>query len=634
MPIQTIDDIRAFEQTPLAERNLPPSTYAMLQRGAARNPEKPALHFLAAGEAYSMPITWTFQQLVESITQTANMLHDLGIQPGQVVSKVLPSLPQSYFTVFGGEAAGIVNPINPLLEADTIADIMNAAGAKVLVTLAPMPGVTIWEKATSIVEKVPTLETVLAVDMSHTLPFLTKADLPERIAQASVLDFDSTRQQYPGDYLISGREIQPDDIASYFHTGGTTGTPKIAQHTHMNEVFDSWVSGEVLGLEEDKTLFCGLPLFHVNGVIVTGLVPWGVGATVVLGTAQGYREPTLIPNFWKIVEHYKINFFSGVPTVYSMLLNVPIGEADIRSLEFAICGAAPMPVEVFQSFEQRTGLRILEGYGLTEGTCVSSVNPIHGERRVGSVGFRLPYQEMTVVKYEDGAWHECADDEIGTLVIRGANVFKGYKEERHNSGLWIDLGDGAPWMNTGDMGRRDADGYFWLTGRQKELIIRGGHNIDPKLIEEPLHKHPAVALAAAVPRPDAHAGEIPVVYVQLEPGASVTEEELLQFAQEHIGERAAIPKHIQIVDSIPQTAVGKIFKPIMARWQIEQVYAQAVRALEGVEAVEVSATADRLHGTLAHIQVTTTDEADPADVEQRIHDALGQYTVRYEIVMV
>lgn len=262
------------------------------------------------------------------------------------------------------------------------------------------------------------------------------------------------------------------------------------------------------------------------------------------------------------------------------------------------------------------------------------MNPIHGERRVGSVGFRLPYQEMTVVKYEDGAWHECADDEIGTLVIRGANVFKGYKEERHNSGLWIDLGDGAPWMNTGDMGRRDADGYFWLTGRQKELIIRGGHNIDPKLIEEPLHKHPAVALAAAVPRPDAHAGEIPVVYVQLEPGASVTEEELLQFAQEHIGERAAIPKHIQIVDSIPQTAVGKIFKPIMARWQIEQVYAQAVRALEGVEAVEVSATADRLHGTLAHIQVTTTDEADPADVEQRIHDALGQYTVRYEIVMV
>jgi len=482
-------DIEAFERVPLAERKLARNTYDMLKQGAAINPDAAALHFFLQGTAYDHSVTFTYRQWLEQITQTANFFHTLGVGKDDVVSMILPNLPESYLAVVGGEAAGIVNPINPLLEPAVMADIMNAAGTKVLVTLGPFPKVPIWEKVAAVVSHVPTLETVVQVDLANYLPPAQQEGIRQMRAAAEpaavslpVLDFRSEVQQQPSDHLVSGREIQPDDIASYFHTGGTTGTPKLAQHTHANEVFDTWASSQMFTVEPGKVFYCGLPLYHVNGVTVTGLIPWSKGATVVLGTPQGYRGEGVIPNFWKIVAHYKVNFFSGVPTVYSMLLNVPVGESDVSSLEFAICGAAPMPVEVFRAFEERTGLRILEGYGLTEGTCVSSVNPSHGERRIGSIGFRLPYQEMkTAVLDSEGRYvRDCRADEIGVVLVRGPNVMPGYKEVEHNRNAWVDTGDGrGPWLNTGDLGRMDSDGYFWLTGRKKELIIRGGHNIDP-----------------------------------------------------------------------------------------------------------------------------------------------------------
>ena len=286
--------------------------------------------------------------------------------------------------------------------------------------------------------------------------------------------------------------------------------------------------------------FCGLPLFHVNGQLVTGLSPWSRGGHVVIGTPQGYRDKAVFEQFWAIVEHYRVNAFSGVPTVYAALLQTPLGSHDVSSVEFGYCGAAPMPTELFRSSEAKTGIRILEAYGLTEGGCVSSVNPPDAEPRIGSVGLRLPYQDMTVMILDEaGAFLRFADvDEPGVLAIKGPNVFSGYVNPIHNAGLWIDCG-GERWLNTGDLARQDADGYFWLTGRKKELIIRGGHNIDPKLIEEPLHRHPDVALAAAIGRPDSRAGETPVLYVQLKAGATASQTELLEYASAHIPERGA-----------------------------------------------------------------------------------------------
>ena len=319
-----------------------------------------------------------------------------------------------------------------------------------------------------------------------------------------------------------------------------------------------------------KNVFCGLPLFHVNAVLITGLLPFSRGAHVILGTPQGYRGDGVVKRFWEIVATHRIHFFSGVPTLYASLLDVPIGNHDIRSLEYGLCGAAPLPVEVFRRFQQCTGLKILEGYGLTEGTCVSSVNPPAGERRLGSVGLRVPGQQMKAVAVdEQGAYlRDCSPGESGVLVISGANVFAGYRIDSQNKDLWLDCHDTHRWMNTGDLGYQDNDGYFWLTGRRKELIIRGGHNIDPAMIEEPLHRHPAVQLVAAVGRPDAHAGELPVAYVQLKPGARVSTAELQHFAATHISERAAQPKYIRLTDAIPLTPVGKIFKPALKKLEI------------------------------------------------------------------
>lgn len=641
--VATMADIKTIEQKPLAKWDLPHNTYEALLRGESINPNKIALRFFLQGDAYADQVFYTYKDMIGLVNQTANMFHDLGVNKNDVVSMILPNMPQAFFTIWGGEAAGIVNPINPMLEPNVMADIMNAAGTKVLVTLTPFPGTDIWEKVASVVDQVDSLETILQVDLTNylsTIQRLAVRYMRFRIGKGSsvraqVLDFGKTAYRYPAESLVSKRTINADDIASYFHTGGTTGTPKLARHTHFNEVYNAWAAAQFIDMSADKVLFCGLPLFHVNGVIVTGMLPFMYGASVVLGTPQGYRGG-IVPNFWSIVEHYKINFFSGVPTVYSSLLTVPMEDQDISSLEFAVCGAAPMPVEVFRKFEEQTNVRILEGYGLTEGACISSINPPFGERRVGSIGFRLPFQEMKVIRLnEDGIFErDCAVDEIGTIVVRGPNVFSGYTEEIFNRDAWIDTGDGqGPWLNTGDLGRQDAEGYFWLTGREKELIICGGHNIDPRLIEDPLIEHPDVALAAAVGRPDVHAGEVPVAYVQLQPEAKVTEEALLAFAQESIGEHAAVPKAIHIVDEVPQTAVGKIFKPYLVELEVEDVYSQVASGVEGVAGVEVSVGPHNLYGMAADIQVTPDSAADRSALEEALHHALGQYAVHYQLTV-
>ncbi len=645
--IHTLSDIEAIEQVPLSERNLPGSTYEMVRRAAERFPDRIALQFFLTGERYDHPARWTYRELMGGIHQTANMFHDLGIGRDDVVSLLLPNCPQILFSLFGGEAAGIVNPINPLLEPEQIAEIMNAAGSKVLVTLAPFVRTDIWEKAEKVCALVPTLQTVLQVDLGQYLSAPQRALVSvalgrkrraaRKAVKQHVADFDALRARYPSDRLQTGRVIEPGDIASLFHTGGTTGAPKLAQHTHANEVFDTWVPANMVPLSEQDVMLCGLPLFHVNGVVIMIMIPLSIGAMAVLATPAGYRTPDFLPNFWKIIEHYHVTFFSGVPTVFSVLLQKPVGKANISSLRYALCGAAPMPVEVFEGFEKRTGVRILEGYGMTEGTCVSSVNPSAGERRVGSVGYRMPYMEMKTVQLDANGEYvrDCAVDEIGTVAMRGPHVFPGYKQPQHNKGVWIYDGSGAPWLNTGDLGRFDKDGYLWLTGRQKELIIRGGHNIDPQTIEGPLYKHPAVALAGAVGRPDPHAGEVPVVYVALKPGATATPDELRAFLEEHIGERAAMPKAVKIIDQIPTTAVGKIFKVPLRYREIQDVYAQELAELDGaLRQVTVEVGPDSLRGTVARVKARLAPGSDQEQVRAHIAERLERYTIPYDLVFV
>ncbi|MBK5554218.1 acyl-CoA synthetase [Pseudomonas sp. TH03] len=585
MMVRSLNDIENIEQVPLAERGLASSTYEALTRTAELGPNAPALSFFADATCFRNTQHWSYAELVEDITRAANAFHDLGITPGEVLAFILPNLPETHFTIWGGEAAGVVMAINPLQEAKQIAALLRAAKASVVVTLAPTPGSDLWLKLASQLSQLPEVKHVVWVGMGPYVDLAQRESL-ESLAQKerelhrgpTIHELRTLMDAQPGTHLKSDRQFRPEDRSSYFCTGGTTGLPKIAMRSHGAEVFNAWAMATHMQPHgHGQVIFCGLPLFHVNAQLVTGLMPWTQGDHVILGTPQGYRGEGVIPRFWEMVEYFGINFFSGVPTVYSALLQNELEGCDLSSLRYAMCGAAPMPVELFREFEGRTGVKILEGYGLTEGACVSSVNPPHGERYIGSIGIRIAYQDMRVVMLDEaGEYLRDADiDEVGLITITGPNLFEGYVEESHNRGLWIEI-NGQRWLNTGDLGRQEGNGYFWLTGRKKELIIRGGHNIDPKQIEEALQAHPAVALAAAIGSPDAYSGEVPVAYVQLRPGHVCNIEELEKFAQRHISERAAIPKRIEILEALPLTAVGKIFKPALQQREVARVVRQDV----------------------------------------------------------
>lgn len=623
--IRTLQDIEQIEAVALSERDLPPSTFELIRRTASAQPDAPALSFILQGNGEETPLRLSYAELLGKLTQTANAFHRLGLRPGKAVSFLLPNLPQTHYTIWGGEAAGIVNAINPLLDPEHIAELIHASDSELLVTLAPFPGTDLWDKVQALRGQLPELKAILCVDMANLLPEPQRSALKAQRGAwpEGALDFDETIAACPNDHLESGRVIAANDVASYFHTGGTTGTPKLAPHSHGNEVAMAYSMNLVTRFGPGDVTLCGLPLFHVNGVVVTGLAAFIGGAEVLLATPQGYRNTTLIGNFWKVIERHRVSFFSGVPTIYAGLLQVPSEGHDLSSLKYALCGAAPMPVELIRQFEAKTGLTLIEGYGLTEGTCGSCANPPAGERRPGSIGLRMPYCEVSIKVLDDQGRYlrDAAQNEIGNLCIRGATVFKGYLQTSKNAGIWVD-GD---WFNTGDLGRVDADGYIWLTGRSKDLIIRGGHNIDPQMIEEALHKHPAVAMAAAVGKPDEKAGELPVVYVQLKPGNQASEAELLEHAAAHIPERAAIPKNAWIVDAIPLTAVGKTFKPALRFDAIARVYQSDLAELH--PAIRVEVLSDDQAGQLAHVHVPNQDEA----LASAIGERLAGYAVGHRI---
>lgn len=628
--VRDLRDVVALEAQPLAARALPANSYRMIESTARRDPHAPALSFFLSIERHTRPHTLSYSALLARITQAANLFRSLGVKRRDVVAFLLPNLPETHLVIWGAETAGVAFAINPQLEVEALASLLGAAKAKVLVTLAPTPGADLWPKATEAARLTPSIETILTVNLA---PYagtigglalrLKAASTPRRIGAIRVADFMAGLSAQRADKL-DFPEPRYEDIASYFCTGGTTGLPKIARRTHRCEVFDAWAMSVFTdGFSTGRTIFAGLPLFHVNGQLVTGLAAFSTGAHVLIGTPQGYRGAGVLKRFWELVETHRLHGLSGVPTVYSTLLQTPVAGRDISSLKLALCGAAPLPVQLFDNFKALTGVEILEGYGLTEGGCASSVNPPEGGKRIGSVGLRLPYQDMRVLILDDAGRYlrDAAVDEIGVLAICGPNLFEGYLDPRHNEGLWIDR-QGERWLNTGDLARQDQDGYFWLTGRRKELIIRGGHNIDPKQIEEALSRHPAVAMAAAIGRPDAHAGEVPVVYVEPRPGQSVTPQILAAFAAEHISERSAHPKAIHIVAQLPLTAVGKIFKPALVAREIEDVIKGLADQL-GVRLTQLNVAPDATRGLLARFAGENAAE---------LETALGAYAFAWERV--
>src|SRR5271165_3249700 len=635
MKIAHLRDIEAAERAQPDPFGAHASTFELIRAAAERDPAAPALSFFARTEDHATPARWTYGEWLSDLTRTANLLRHLGVQRGDVVALVLPNLPETHLMLWGAETTGIAFAVNPLLEGAQMAELLRAAQARWIVTTGPKLEAEIWGRVAAALKCLGDGHRVLgilAVDVARHTPGQAKGtmrqgraqELPESCSGVPVLDFHSELAQTTGaalEFEVPGAQ----DIASYLCTGGTTGLPKIAVHNHRNETAICVQLGVVAGshfLAPGSTVLTALPLFHCNAQLATGLAVFAHGGHVLLGPPAGYRAPGLVARFWEIVAQHRVAAFMGVPTVFAGLLQAPRAGHDLSNLRTAICGAAPMPVELFRCFEAETGVKILEGYGLTESAAVCSLSPADGESRIGSVGLRLPWQEMRalVLDGEGRYLRDTAANEVGVIALRGPNVFAGYLDPGHDAEAWVDRKqDGAVqrWLNTGDLGRQDKDGYFWLTGRKKELIIRGGHNIDPKTVEEALLTHPDVALCAVVGRPDAHAGEVPVAYVQLRPGRSAEEGELLQFAEAHIGERAAIPKAVVVLSGLPLTAVGKIFKPSLVMREVEGVVRAEARAA-AVELVELTVRQEAGTGIVARFRTQGDDSA--------LAQALGNYT--------
>ncbi len=605
----SVADRNAIEnEMPWEARETPTTLYAFLSGTKDRHGARPAVSFQLLSDPRAPAETLTWAELHGQVTQAANLFRRLGVGETDTVAYLLPNTNETVVTLLGGAVAGIANPINPLLEAEQIGAILRETGAKVLVTLKPFPKTDIAQKAAEAVALAPDVTHVLEVDLLRYLTGVKKliAPLlrPKMTAdhQAQVLDFRAEIAREPADRLAFP-DADGDRVAGYFHTGGTTGMPKVAQHLYSGMIYNGWVGKRLLFSEEDVVL-CPLPLFHVFACYPVLMSMIASGGHVVFPTPAGYRGEGVFDNFWKLIERWRVTFMIGVPTAFSALMQRPV-DADLSSLKSAFSGSAPLPVELYHRFEKACGVNVIEGYGLTEATCLVSCNPIDGPKKIGSVGIPFPHTDVRILIHtghagEDGV-AECGVDEVGEICIANPGVYPGstYTESDRNTHLF----HYERYLRTGDLGRIDADGYLWITGRAKDMIIRGGHNIDPAEIEEALLHHDAVAFAGAVGQPDAHAGELPAAYVELVEGGTVTPEELTAFLGERIGERAAIPKHVEILPELPKTAVGKIFKPALRKRAITRVY-DAALAEAGLAAEVAAVEEDRKLGLVAKLRRT------------------------------
>jgi len=544
-PIRTESDLRHFETEMTLDARLPEqSILDVFVSSAERAPDATAMTMLMTGARDEAPRRISYGDLLRQIRRAANLFADIGgAAPG--VAFMLPTLIETHITLWGAETAGYAVPINFLLQPESIAELLKASGARVLVALGPHPQLDIWEKALDLRAQIPEL-------------VLVRVSPPGTPEQEGVIDFGAALMGQPDDRLIFGQARSGDDLAAYFHTGGTTGVPKLVAHTHRSQLVAAFGGAAMCGYTSSDVLTATFPLFHVAGTIVAGLSGFMAGIELLVMTPAGLRNPAIVEGFWRLVAEHKVTLVAGVPTAIGAVLQRPLDDYDISAVRAGVTGASLLPPAVGQKFRDVTGTTLFEILGMTEASGLISIDPVCGQGTKGSVGWALPYTQVDVLKLgADGSLGEvCETDEIGVIAIRGDHVSPGYKDPAHNAGVFS---DGV--LNSGDLGYKDAQGCLYVAGRSKDLIIRSGHNIDPAMIENAMSTHRAVALAAAVGMPDAYAGELPMCYVQLHPGAEFSDADFMDHARKNIDERPAWPKIIKVVDEIPLTSVGKIFKP-------------------------------------------------------------------------
>ncbi len=616
-PVRGIADIEALERVPIEERFDSWNVNVWVRRGLNRDPAKVALQYFVTADPALPPVEVSYASLKRQVIQAANLFHHSGVGPQDGVIYILPTVPELYVALLAGLEAGIVCGLNWMLKPPQILELLRGARAKAVVALGPTPGYEIWENLQSI-----------RAQLDPGVKIFSVPGPGGTVLEDS--DFARALGAEPGDALRFDRKVERGDVAAYVHSGGTTDSPKLVKITHGGLVYKIWVNTYLMAHGPEDVMFADYPMFHIAGFYGRGVTAMADGMTMVLPTPLGARNKEFIANYWKFVARCGITSMTGVPTTLSVLTKNPPRGEDISSLHpYMSTGSTAMPIEVARELEKIAGVRVLMTYGATEYTANVSQTPRDGEPRFGSAGLRIPYTNLRAVKL-DGAGNierDCAVDEIGVILVKGPGVTPGYVDAQYNRGLFTSDG----WFVSGDLGRFDAESYLWLTGRVKDVIIRGGHNIDAGLIENTLRQHPAVMLAAAVSKPDAYAGELPVAYVQLVPGAKVTAEELKAFAREHITERAATPDEIFLVEQLPLTDIGKAAKVQLRQDAASRTFrAVLAKALGRDEGLSVTVGPDATKGNVATISIAAASDK-RGEIEAEIYRVMKEYTTPYRI---
>lgn len=554
--LQIVDEggLKQLEALPYEQRVPWQSIYHVLQSTAHLYGDRPAFTMLGEDPLQDTPCSLTHRQFLGHVTQAANMYAALGAKRNSVIALLSRSHSMIPALLWGAEVAGIASCVNYLLTPRVIASLLDAEQAEFLVCPGPTLDQELWSKAKEVLRHTKRIKTVLALSDAPNLGSHACFQVEELLAKQS-------------DSVLSISPLpQQNDVAALFHTGGTTGTPKLVPQTHLNQIHAAWSLAQSFDLTEQDVALNGFPLFHVGGTTTIGMSVLATGGHVVILSPSGLRNPLVVRDIWKLVERYQATFIGGVPTSIGSMSEVPVDGHRISSVRFAFTGGASLPSAVGKRFESRTGIPLLEQYGMTESVAAIAATPLHGKHKRGSVGLRCPFSSIEIMRLDnDLGWQACEPGQIGSVVVRGPQIFDGYLNPEHNTDAFTQ--DGG--LITGDIGYLDTDGYLFLTGREKDLIIRSGHNIDPTAIEEAVNTHPQVGISAAVGMPDEYAGEIPVVFIEPIAGAPVQIEALHAYIKEHIIEPPARPRHVFVVDAIPVTAVGKIFKPALREQAIQ-----------------------------------------------------------------
>ncbi|HWA42547.1 MAG TPA: AMP-binding protein [Hypericibacter adhaerens] len=612
--VLSIADIEALEALPYDELVPARTLLDLLRATATLHPDRPAVTTILAGGFTGRSLTLSHRELHRRVVQAANLFRGLtGRSDGGTVAFLGPVVDGMMEALLGAQVAGVASTINYLLSAEVIADLLTAENATVLVLTPPEADAAIWQKAQAVIERTSSLRHVVV---------LGRAGAGVR----PMLEFAEAANRHREEALEFEMQASRETVCALFHTGGTTGRPKLVPLTHGNQIHAAWSFAQVHGFDETDVVIDGFPLFHVGGTITAGLSVLAAGGHVIVPSPYGLRDREAVRTYWKIAEAFRATIVGGVPTSIATLTDIPIAGADLSSVRMAVTGGAVCPKAVSERFSEQTGIRLFETYGMTETAAAIAFNPGRGTPLQGSVGFRAPFAQTRIASLDPaqrGA--SCPPLTSGLVLVKGPQVFPGYVDSKHNQGAWSPDG----WLITGDVGYLTEDQRLVLTGREKDLIVRSGHNINPADIEDVANDFPGVQISAAVGMPDAYAGEVPVLFAVPAPGAELDAGRLQRHMDEHVAEPPARPRRVFLIDALPMTAVGKITKgDLRDRAIVEKVRMESERIFGPALVPTVTVARDEKLNTVVQVEIQTGDEA----ALQKLKEALEPLPQRYTVV--